>query len=435
MANSSDENTPIRGKRRKPLALVVIPNLKLGGAQRQAILFADELRNRGLKPVLLCTESGLKRHQHFAPDGHVTIQAPLFSIVWWIFFFGLPFLQLIKRPTLRIVRRLAEFMTRDGGRISNRFRELCRDDSGLEELQNYLRDFPTTLLQISGARNVIRMFKPSLIVSFLPKPNIVISLAATASSQLLLVERNDYCRQPIEPWLDAVRKRIYAGGPSLAANSRHCVSDLRDAFPNATVLWMPNVPPSLLSESSDTAPRFVVLGRLAKSKRVSEVILAFEESGAWKAGFVLDIWGDGPLRENLRTQIESCSAKRSIRLMGAATPVASIFNTSSILVLNSEFEGHPNVLDEALTNGSRVLVRTDVEEATFILGNDKASPNVFSSFDELVLKMRNYSRGSKFDGKGSQSISTFQAFLGDKQIRAAARQEFLDELLQAKRQN
>lgn len=97
--------------------------------------------------------------------------------------------------------------------------------------------------------------------------------------------------------------------------------------------------------------RCIALGRLVYQKNFSDLIKAWaivaKECPDWK----MDIFGDGPMRENLAAEISAAGLEGIVRLMGRTSDVSKEMLASSCLVMTSRYEGFPMTLLEAAETG------------------------------------------------------------------------------------
>jgi len=96
--------------------------------------------------------------------------------------------------------------------------------------------------------------------------------------------------------------------------------------------------------------RFLIgsVGRLSEEKGFEGLIQTVAQ--LQQQGFPLDLWiaGDGPEREKLAHQIDSCAESGSMRLLGQIKDPTLFYQSMDLFVLNSLREGLPNVLLEAM---------------------------------------------------------------------------------------
>ena len=108
-------------------------------------------------------------------------------------------------------------------------------------------------------------------------------------------------------------------------------------------------------QNSEQEVRFLFVGRLSERKRIGTIMEAVK---GYHRPCTLSILGDGEERQKLE---EEARGSERIRLLGAVEPdeVERFMRSSDILVMNSDSEGMPMVILEAIRTGMPVIT-TDV---------------------------------------------------------------------------
>lgn len=97
-----------------------------------------------------------------------------------------------------------------------------------------------------------------------------------------------------------------------------------------------------------TYHRILSAGRLAPQKRFDRLIKAFSIAAkSIDKDWVLDIYGEGPDREDLSELISSYGMENRIKLRGSTNQLEKEYLTSDIFVTSAEFEAGPIVVIEA----------------------------------------------------------------------------------------
>jgi glycosyltransferase involved in cell wall biosynthesis len=100
-----------------------------------------------------------------------------------------------------------------------------------------------------------------------------------------------------------------------------------------------------------TAKTVINVGRYDQQKNQKLLIDAFALVADQHPGWRLELWGTGPLRDELAQQIEELGLTGTVELMGPTERVDQALLASSIFALSSDFEGLPVVLCEAMACG------------------------------------------------------------------------------------
>lgn len=136
--------------------------------------------------------------------------------------------------------------------------------------------------------------------------------------------------------------------------------------------------------------RIVIVGRLHPQKNHKLAIDAFGLFLKKHPSYSLSIYGEGPLKNEIQSYIDSKNLSESVMLEGASSDVMTQILDAKIFLLTSNFEGMPNALIEAMCLGMP-CVSTPVSGAVDLIENGKNGvivPPVFSDIavvlDELV---------------------------------------------------
>lgn len=97
--------------------------------------------------------------------------------------------------------------------------------------------------------------------------------------------------------------------------------------------------------------KIISVGRLCEAKNHKLLIDAFSIFSKLHPEYILEIFGDGPLKKSLEAQINKCGLEGKVLLMGIKENVFDFLKNSSMFVLSSDSEGVPNALIEAMSIG------------------------------------------------------------------------------------
>ena len=101
--------------------------------------------------------------------------------------------------------------------------------------------------------------------------------------------------------------------------------------------------------------RIVTAGRLTGQKNQKMLIDAFSVLHKIHPEYTLDIYGDGPLKENLQQQIDSLGLIQAVTLKGNVPNIHEQIADAEIFALPSNYEGLSNALLEAMMMGLPVI--------------------------------------------------------------------------------
>lgn len=114
----------------------------------------------------------------------------------------------------------------------------------------------------------------------------------------------------------------------------------------------------LIKGSYDIDSNRIVLlhvGRFASVKNHIELINAICELKKKMNGVVLQLIGDGELKNDIRKHIAACNAENYIELLGLKDNVFPYFQQADVFVLPSIYEGIPMTLIEAMGSGVPII--------------------------------------------------------------------------------
>ena len=126
--------------------------------------------------------------------------------------------------------------------------------------------------------------------------------------------------------------------------------DWEPFVPNVTSIYNP-----LTFKSEEVAAldnkKCIAIGRLESQKNFRDLVAAWKYVAEEYPDWVLEIYGNGSLKESLQQQITSLGLDLQVRLMGSSSDIRSKMLDSSCLVMSSAYEGFPMVLLEAVETG------------------------------------------------------------------------------------
>lgn len=140
---------------------------------------------------------------------------------------------------------------------------------------------------------------------------------------------------------------------------------IESGIPDKTILYRPNgvdtqiFKPSYPVEvlKSGETFRFLFVGRLSKQKGLGYLFRALSnlEDKNWR----LDIYGYGPLEEELKQLSRTLFIESKVLFHGVSSDMPAVYQNADLLLLPSLYEGMPNVVLEAMASGLPVIA-TDI---------------------------------------------------------------------------
>ncbi len=100
---------------------------------------------------------------------------------------------------------------------------------------------------------------------------------------------------------------------------------------------------------------FLNVGRFCKQKNQSFLINAFYNFHKTNKEYKLILCGDGPHKEQLKTQVKNLNLKGKVIFVNWRKNLKNIYKKSKLFILTSYYEGMPNVLIEAINYETPVI--------------------------------------------------------------------------------
>lgn len=208
-------------------------------------------------------------------------------------------------------------------------------------------------------RKLLRLLRPTAVVSFLLEANSVAVMAGLGLDiPVLISERNHPAHDLLRGARELLRHLIYARAARLSVQTE----DIRAWFSDnlgiaAVVIPNPVIPSSLgIAERGLGARRTAVsLGRLEPQKGHDRLIEAFSMIVDRVPEWDLVIYGQGTLRGELQLQIQNLGLEDRVLLAGETQTPAEVLNRSDLYVHPARYEGAPNAVLEAMSEGLCVV--------------------------------------------------------------------------------
>lgn len=112
-----------------------------------------------------------------------------------------------------------------------------------------------------------------------------------------------------------------------------------------------NIPKDVYVIPENREKRIVNVGRLHHQKNQRLLIDAFARIAQELPDYILEIYGNGALHDNLQHYIDKINLNKRILLIPSRTDVFDCIHKASLFVLTSDYEGMPNALMEAMALG------------------------------------------------------------------------------------
>lgn len=105
-----------------------------------------------------------------------------------------------------------------------------------------------------------------------------------------------------------------------------------------------------------TEKKFVAVGRLSRQKNYQMLIRAFEMFSFKYPDYVLEIYGQGGLEQELKSLVKEKGLAGKVKFMGYVKNVSERISNATCFVMSSNYEGMSNALIEAMCIGLPCVV-------------------------------------------------------------------------------
>lgn len=215
------------------------------------------------------------------------------------------------------------------------------------------------LVRVRALRQAIKAARPDAVISFIAESNVRV-LVATAGLHVpvIISERTFLNGHHMRGVWRMLRRRIYPRAAAIVAQTRRCAEDLESlvarpveviANPVAGAVVDPDAAAGVAARGPHT---LLAVGRLAPEKGFDLLVDAFAKLAATHPDWNLVILGDGPLRSELEQRIAAHGLAGRIAMPGFDRDVRARMRGADLFVLSSRYEGFPNALLEAMTEGT-----------------------------------------------------------------------------------
>lgn len=128
----------------------------------------------------------------------------------------------------------------------------------------------------------------------------------------------------------------------------------------------------------------VTVGRLSSEKNPEGVIDAFYKFHKIHKEYTLIMYGSGPLEKHLQKKIDQLSLSNEVKIIKGKTNIPELIEGASLFIFNSNNEGMPNALIEAMSMGiacistdcpiygPRMLIQNEVNGILIPVGDTNA---------------------------------------------------------------
>ena len=218
----------------------------------------------------------------------------------------------------------------------------------------------------------IKAYNPTIIISFLTMVNVEACFLKWGTGiPLIISERND------PDYESKKEKRLsqlfYRLADAVVVQTDAIAKKIaRYYHRNIYVIANPLVEHDIEKTDYNTTNKIIAVGRLNKQKNYPLMIDAFKDFHRKFGSYVLEIYGNGDLKEELQTLINAKQLSDCVFLKGNSTEVLKLETEADMYLMTSDFEGMPNALAEAMSLGMPCIsTNCDGGGAAFLIDNEK----------------------------------------------------------------
>lgn len=260
-------------------------------------------------------------------------------------------------------------------------------------------------------RKIIKQKKPDIILGMITSNSVKAIIASLGLPvKVIATERNFPGRKKTTPCWEKLRKRCYwlADGHVVQTNKiacwikKHTKASNVAIIPNSVVFPTPSFLPTLAPHQVVSKEDKVILavGKLHEQKGFDLLISAFHRIHQYMPEWKLVILGQDMAKEgeqqNLQQKIDELDLNDKVKLPGCAGNISDWYHRSDIFVLSSRYEGFPNVLLEAMSNGcSCISYDCDTGPSEIIINEDNGLLIPSEDIDNLADAMKRLAKDKK----------------------------------------
>ena len=206
---------------------------------------------------------------------------------------------------------------------------------------------------LSNIRNIRTFFsknKYDIIIAQAFPNTFMLYLSGISLKNVIAVEHvyYDYYNQ----FIKKIRNHVYKQVGKVVVLSKNALTSYRKDFPENKVVIIPNpIKIKKTFRSPLEAHRAIAVGRLEYQKGFDTLIEVFNDINKKYPNWILDVYGEGTLRQTLQQQIENYQLQNTIFLRGRTDNIPDKLRKSSFLIVSSRFEGFCMVIIEAMEQG------------------------------------------------------------------------------------
>lgn len=212
-------------------------------------------------------------------------------------------------------------------------------------------------VRIRALRRAIAASRPDAVISFIAESNVRVLIAAAGLRvPVIISERTFLNGHHMRGIWRTLRRWSYPRASAIVAQTRRCAAELealvrRQVDVIANPVWTESRPDGTADDGVTHGHTLLAVGRLAPEKGFDLLIEAFAQASPRHHDWRLVILGEGPLRDELARKITDRNLGGRIAMPGFDAHIRSAMRRADLFALSSRYEGFPNALLEAMTEG------------------------------------------------------------------------------------
>lgn len=211
-------------------------------------------------------------------------------------------------------------------------------------------------------KNLVKRWKPDVIVSVGQSEKYILSLVRTNAIKIREIHflssyrKYTYNKKWLAKILDFIdyKFNIYRYDNYVLLTNEDLQEHWRYSRKRISVISNPLTISPIISDTKNKI--ITTVCRLSnRSKNLTDMINAFSLIHEYHPNWQLKIYGEGPDRKDLTTQIKSLGLQNNIILAGYTDNIAGVLSEASIYISTSNYEGLPLSIIEAISCGLPVV--------------------------------------------------------------------------------
>lgn len=214
------------------------------------------------------------------------------------------------------------------------------------------------VIRFKKLRNIWKLEKPDVIVSFIGKNNMMAILTSGGLNIPVAVSvRGEPSEEYYNSWMRFMARELFRLADGVILQTRRCFSFFPKGVQKKAVILKNPINSLFFKEryEGEREKTIVAVGRVDENKNHEMLIRAFAQLKDEFPDYRLIIYGEGEKRKELLELVERLNLQNRVELPGSVDDVAEAIYKTRVFVLSSNTEGMPNTLIEAMALGLTVV--------------------------------------------------------------------------------